>query len=225
MKFNGIQKTSLIDYPDKISTILFTPGCNLRCPYCHNWRIILEPIGPFITDEEVLQILENRKRFVDSIVITGGEPTIHEGLPNFSRILKENNYLVKIDSNGLLPEMLEKCIPYTDYFAIDVKTAPELYKKLKADNTEGLMKTIKILKSGSVEYEFRCTVVPGFVDENIVTKMGMIVKGAKRFVFQQFIPGDTLDPFYNTVTPYTKEKIEKLADIMESYVKEVILRI
>jgi len=225
MKFGGIQKTSLIDFPNRIATVLFTPGCNLRCPYCHNWRLILEPTGPFLSDKETLQILESRRRFVDAVVITGGEPTIQADLPKFSRMLKEHNYLVKLDSNGLLPEMLNKCLPYLDYVAIDVKTSPALYKRLKAESTEGLLKTIKILKRGTVDYEFRCTVVPGFVDENIVPRMGEMVEGARRFVFQQFIPGDTLDPSFSSIMPYTNDQISQLADIMDNYVEEVTLRV
>lgn len=225
MKFGGIQKISLIDFPDKIATVLFTPGCNLRCPYCHNWRLVLNTTGPFLSDKDVLQILEDRRRFVDAVVITGGEPTIHADLPKFSRILKEHGYLVKLDSNGLLPEMLEKCIPHLDYVAVDVKTSPELYPKLEAESIEGLLKSIKMLKRGTVDYEFRCTVVPGFVDEEIVPRMGEMVEGARRFAFQQFVPGDTLDPAFNSKTPYTKERISQLADIMASYVEEINLRI
>lgn len=225
MKFGGIQKTSLIDFPDRIATVLFTPGCNLRCPYCHNWRLVLEPTGPFLSDKETLQILEDRRRFVDSVVITGGEPTIQADLPRFSRMLKEHDYLVKLDSNGLLPEMLERCLPHLDYVAIDVKTSPELYPRLKAESVEGLLKTIHILKRGAVDYEFRCTVVPGFVDEDIVPRMGEMVEGARRFAFQQFTPGDTLDPSFSSIIPYTKEQISQLADIMASYVEEVSLRV
>jgi pyruvate formate lyase activating enzyme len=225
MKFGGIQKTSLIDFPDKIATVLFTPGCNLRCPYCHNWRLILDPTGPFLSGKDTLQILEDRRRFVDAVVITGGEATIHADLPGFLRMLKEHGYLVKLDSNGLLPEMLEKCILHLDYIAVDVKTSPELYPKLKAESIEGLVKTIEMLKRGAVDYEFRCTAVPGFVDEDTVPRMGEMVEGARLFAFQQFIPGDTLDPAYNFKTPYTEEQISQLADIMASYVGEVTLRV
>ena len=225
MKFGGIQKTSLIDFPDKIATVLFTPGCNLRCPYCHNWRLVLESAGPFLSEEDTLHILNDRRRFVDAVVITGGEPTIQEDLPRFSRKLKEHGYLVKLDSNGLLPEMLELCIPYLDYIAVDVKTSPELYPKLKAERIDGLLKTIKMLEKSAVDYEFRCTAVPGFVDEDTVPRMGEMVEGARLFAFQQFIPGDTLDPAYNSKTPYTEEHISQLADIMASYVDEVTLRV
>ena len=88
MKFSGIQKTSLIDFPEKIATVLFTPGCNLRCPFCHNWRIVVDPKPPFLNEENVLKIVETRKRFVDAIVVTGGEPTLHKELSKFLKKLK-----------------------------------------------------------------------------------------------------------------------------------------
>jgi len=147
MKFSGIQKTSLIDFPDNVSTVLMRPA------------------------------------------------------------------------------ILEKSLAHLDYVAIDVKTSPDLYPRLKAESVEGLLKTIHILKKGSVDYEFRCTAVPGFVNEEIVHRLGEMVEGARRFAFQQFIPGDTLDPAFNSKTPYTKEKISQFADIMTGYVEEVILRV
>ena len=225
MNFGGIQKTSLIDYPDRIATVLFTPGCNLRCPYCHNWRLVMNPPNPLLSEKEVLQILEDRKHFIDHVVITGGEPTIHPDFLEFTQKIKEQGYKIKLDSNGFNPEMLKKCIPHLDYVAVDVKTSPELYPKLGATNTDRLLTTIKLLKNSTIDYEFRCTTVPYFVNEETIPKMGEIVKDARLFAFQQFIPGDTLDPSYNTEKPYTEKQITHLADIMKKYVKEVILRV
>jgi len=225
MKFSGIQKTSLIDFPDNVSTVLFTAGCNLRCPYCHNWRIVLKYKGPFLSEEDTVRILEERKKFIEHIVITGGEPTIQDGLPGFISRLKSLGYKVKLDSNGMLPGVLVESLSHLDYVAVDVKTSLDLYPRLEAESVEGLLKTIHALKNGSVDYEFRCTAVPGFVNEETVHKMGEMVEGARRFAFQQFIPGDTLDPDFNSKTPYTKEKISQFADIMTSYVEEVILRV
>jgi len=225
MKFGGIQKTSLIDFPGTIASVLFTPGCNLRCPYCHNWRLVLDPKGPFLSEEDALQILESRRRYIDAVAITGGEPTIHRDLTEFMKVLKEHGYAVKLDSNGLLPDELERCLPHVDYVAVDVKTSLDRYTELGADSADPLLRTIGLLRGGNVDYEFRCTVVPGFVDEETLPRMGEMVKGARRFAFQQFVPGDTLDPAFNSVKPYSREEIKSLADIMASYVDEVILRI
>jgi pyruvate formate lyase activating enzyme len=225
MKFSGIQKTSLIDFPDRVATVLFTPGCNLRCPYCHNWRLVIDPTGPFLPEEEALKILEERKRFVDAVAITGGEPTLQADLPRFLQTLKERGYAVKLDTNGIIPEALKECLLHVDYVAVDVKTSPDMYMKLGAESVEGLLRTIDMLKHGTVDYEFRCTVVPGFINEETIHMIGEIVEGARLFAFQQFVPGDTLDPNFTSVKPYSRERISYLADIMARYVDEVTLRI
>jgi pyruvate formate lyase activating enzyme len=225
MKFSGIQKTSLIDFPDRIATVLFTPGCNLRCPFCHNWRLVLEPKPPFLSEETVFKILESRRKYVDAVVITGGEPTLHKELPSFTKSLKERGFLVKIDTNGFLPQVLEGCFPYVDYVALDVKTSLEKYLLLGARDVTDFLRTIEILKNGNVDYEFRATVVPGFVDAEIIPKIGELVKGGKRFAFQQFVPGDTLDKAFNGIKPYPPEVIAGFAENMKKYVAEIMLRV
>lgn len=225
MKFSGIQKTSLIDFPNKVASILFTLGCNLRCPYCYNWRLILEPGGPFLSEEEALQILKSRRKYVDAVVITGGEPTLQKDLPQFLRRLKENGFAVKLDTNGFFPDVLSECLPYVDYVALDVKTSPEKYVLLGARDISNYLYTLEMLKRGIVDYEFRSTVVPSFIDEEDITKIGELVKGAKRFALQPFIPGDTLDKKFDSVQPYSNEKIAQFADMMKKYANEVIFRI
>jgi pyruvate formate lyase activating enzyme len=225
VRFGGLQKISLIDFPDRIATVLFTPSCNLRCPYCHNWRLVLDPKGPFLSEDDVLQILESQRRFVDAVVITGGEPTMHRDIPLFLEKLKRKGFAVKLDTNGFFPEVLERCLPYLDYVAVDVKTCPERYRLLGAADMGSFFRTIGVLKKGSVDYEFRNTVVPGIVDEDCIAGMGELVKGVKRFVFQQFVPGDTLDKVFNTINPYSPETIVHFADIMSHYVEEVKLRL
>lgn len=224
MEFGGIQKTSLLDFPDNIATILFTPRCNLRCPFCHNWRLVIDPKGPFLSEDSVLRILKSRKQFVNAVVITGGEPTMQNDIPNFLRILKENNFLVKIDTNGFFPDILKKCLPFLNYVALDIKTCPKQYQLLGSNEINNLFKSIEILKSCKIDYEFRNTVVPGLIDDDCVSKIGELVKGAKRFVFQQFVPGDTLDKAYNFVKPYSFETITHFEAIMKQYVNETKLR-
>ncbi|MBD3171120.1 anaerobic ribonucleoside-triphosphate reductase activating protein [Candidatus Bathyarchaeota archaeon] len=225
LRFSGIQKTSLIDYPDNVSTILFTAGCNLRCPYCHNWRIILEYNGPYLSETRAIEILEKRKKYIDHVVITGGEPTIQKDLVSFIKKLKTRGYKVKLDSNGMLPEVIEQAIPFLDYMAVDVKTSRKLYSKLEADKPEAIQRTINLLKNGSINYEFRCTVVPGLINEEIVHQIGEMVNGATRFAFQQFIPEDTLNPAYSSIEPFSSETISRFGEIMSEYAEEVILRI
>lgn len=225
MKFSGLQKTSLIDFPNRIASVLFTPGCNLRCPFCHNWRIVAEPKPPFLNEEAALRILESRKKYVNAVVVTGGEPAMHKEVPKFLRKLKEKGFAVKLDTNGFYPKVLEECLPYVDYVALDVKTSLDKYERLGAKDTSPLLQTIEILKTEKVEYEFRATVVPGFVNAEDITKIGEMVKGAKTFAFQQFIPEDTLDKGFKTLMPYPLEKIRNFAETMKGYADTIVLRI
>jgi pyruvate formate lyase activating enzyme len=225
MKFAGLQKTSLVDYPNRVASVLFTPGCNLRCPYCHNWRIVVDPKPPFLNEETALNMLEKRKKYVDAVVITGGEPTLHKELPKFLKKLKEREFAVKLDTNGFYPNVLEECLPYVDYVALDVKTSLEKYCHLGAKNIADFLRTLEMLKTGKVRYELRTTVVPGFVDAEDITRIGELVKGAKTFALQQFVSGDTLDKSLNVLKPYTLEIITKFAQAMENYASDTILRI
>ena len=225
MRFGGFQKTSVIDFPGRISSILFTIGCNLRCPFCYNGRLIIEPKPPFLSEEDALKVLESRRKYVDAVVITGGEPTLNEDLPAFVRRLKEKGFSVKLDANGFFPQVLGRCLSHVDYVAMDVKTSVEKYRLLGAEETKGFLRSIKLVKEGRVEYEFRNTAVPGLVNEDDVAKMGEVVRGARRFAFQQFLPGNTLDEKFRNLKPYPPEVLTRFADIMKSYVDEVTLRI
>jgi pyruvate formate lyase activating enzyme len=225
MKFGGFQKTSLIDFPGKISSILFTVGCNLRCPFCHNGRLIIDPKPPFLSEEDALKILRSRKKYVDAVVITGGEPALNDDLPTFIRLLESEGFLVKLDTNGFFPQVLEKCLPSLDYVAMDFKTSLEKYSLMGADDTRNLLISLGMLKKGNTDYELRNTTVPTIVTEEDIPKMGETVKGVKRFAFQQFVPGETLDKALNSLKPYPSEVISSFAETMKKYVNEVILRI
>lgn len=225
MKFTGLQKISLIDYPNKVASVLYTPGCNLRCPFCHNWRIVVDPKPPFLHETAALKILESRKKYVDAVVVTGGEPTMHKELPKFLARLKKRGFMVKLDTNGFYPKVLEECLPYVDYVALDVKTCLEKYQQLGAKDTVGLMRTVEILKTGKVPYEFRTTAVPELVTVEDVKRMGEIVKGVKTHAFQQFVPQDTLDKKFERFKPYAPETINEFAETMKKYADNVILRV
>jgi pyruvate formate lyase activating enzyme len=225
MKFCGLQKVSLIDYPNKVASVLFTPGCNLRCPFCHNWRIAVDPKPPFLQEAAALEILEKRKKYVDAVVVTGGEPTMHKELPKFLSKLKQKGFQVKLDTNGFYPDVLEECLASVDYVALDVKTSLQKYKKLGATDTTGLIRTVEILKTEKVPYEFRTTLVPELVSAEDVICIGELVKGSRTHAFQQFVPKDTLDKNFQCLKPYAPETITKLAKDMKQYTEKVILRI
>jgi pyruvate formate lyase activating enzyme len=225
MKFSGLQKVSLIDYPNKVASVLFTPGCNLRCGFCHNWRIAVDPKPPFLQEVVTLRILERRKKYVDAVVVTGGEPCMHKELPRFLAKLKERGFQVKLDTNGFYPDVLEECLANVDYVALDVKTSLEKYKLLGAKSTSGLLRTIEMLKTGKVAYEFRTTVVPEIVTSEDVAKICELAKGVKTHAFQQFVPNDTLEKRFEGLKPYSPELINKFAGNMKGYAENVVLRV
>ena len=219
-----MRKTSLVDYPNRVTTVLYTPDCNLRCPYCHNWRIVLDPQPPFLNEESALRLVKSRKKYVQTITVTGGEPTIHKELPKFLKKLKENEFSTKLDTNGFFPKTLKESLLYLDYVALDVKTSTDKYQRLGAKNTSKLLESIELLKNGEIDYEFRTTVVPSFVDEEDIHKIGDMVKGGKRFALQQYVAGDTLDKKFK-VKPYNPKTIHSFAKQMKGYIDELILRI
>lgn len=225
MRFAGFQKTSLIDYPDRVASILFTAGCNLRCPYCHNGDLVEGYTGPFQEGEDIIEVLIERKHHVDSIVISGGEPTMDPGLPEFLGRLRGLGFDIKLDTNGLRPDALRECLPYLSFIAMDIKTSPENYRSIGAEDTALILESIKIIMDSGLDYEFRCTAVPGFVETETIPKMGEMVRGAKMFVFQQYKPEKTLDPKYNDIGPHSEERIREFAAIMEGYVDEILLRV
>jgi pyruvate formate lyase activating enzyme len=224
MKFSGLQKTSLLDYPDKVASVLFTPGCNLRCPYCHNWEIATNPQPPFLQEATILEILEERKKYVDAVVITGGEPCMHKELPRFLAKLKEQGFFVKLDTNGFYPETLEECLNYVDYVALDIKTCLEKYKQLGTQDTSSLQKSINILKTNKTPYEFRTTLVPELVTIQDIDAIGELSKGSKIHALQQFIPENTLNKHYQTLQRYAPETINEIANALSKYTEKIILR-
>ncbi len=225
MKFVGLQKISLIDYPNKVASVLFTPGCNLRCGFCHNWRIAVNPQPPFLQEATALEMLENRKKYVDAVVVSGGEPCIHKELPKFLAKLKERGFSVKLDTNGCFPGVLEECLGFVDYVAMDLKTSPEKYRRLGATETAGLMRTVEILKTGKVPYEFRTTLVPDLVTEQDVACIGEVAEGAETVVLQQFVPDDTLDKTFMALRPYAPEVINGFAESMRKHAHNLLLRV
>ena len=225
MKFSGLQKVSLIDYPNKVASVLFTPGCNLRCGFCHNWRIAIDPKPPFLQGALALRILESRKKYVDAVVVTGGEPCMHKELPKFLEKLNKQGFKVKLDTNGCYPEVLEQCLAHVNYVALDLKTSLGKYKLLGAKDTNGLLRTVEMLKMGKVEYEFRTTVVPELVTAEDMKQICELVKGAKTYAFQQFVPQNTLDKRFEGLRPYGAKVINEFAGTMKNFTENVVLRV
>lgn len=230
MRIGGIQRTSLIDYPRKISTIIFTQGCNFRCRYCYNSKLVLEEFFEKpIEEDEIFSFLEKRKNNIDGVVISGGEPTIHNDLPIFIKKIKEMGFLVKIDTNGTYPKMIEYLISenLVDYVAMDIKASIEKYEKITQVNVDknNILKTIEILMNSDIEYEFRTTYVKSLLSLDDFIKIGEMIKKAKLYVIQPFLPTKTLvDASLQNEERPSIEEINKIAEIMKKYVEKCEVR-
>ncbi len=230
MQIRGWVKTSLIDFPGRIATVLFTSGCNFRCPYCQNSGLVLHPESlPEINPADIFQLLRRRRGLIDGVVITGGEPTLHEGLEDFLRKLKELGLATKLDTNGYRPDVLEALLRegLVDYVAMDVKAPPAKYPLLVGRDRLDLRRldrSIGLVRESGVLYEFRTTVVPGLLDVEDVEGIARWIQGARRYVLQQFRPVNTLDPALEAVSPYRMERLEEMARRARPWVEAVEVR-
>jgi len=219
MKFKGWQKTSLIEYPGKISTVVFTGSCNFRCPFCYNVDLVLNPEKlPPIDESTVLEYLEQNRGLYHAVVVTGGEPTMHKELPKFLGKVKKLDFLVGLETNGTNPMMIERLIKnrLVDFVSMDIKAplAWEKYKKAAGISDkrlfESVKKSVKILLGSNVDYEFRTTVVPKIHTEKDIVDISRQLKGAKHYVLQQFLPKNTIDEKFSKATPFRVEKLLNL---------------
>lgn len=217
MIIGGLQKTSLLDFPEKIAAIVFTMGCNFRCGYCHNPELI----NGEAKIEEVFEFLKTRQGKLDGVVITGGEPCLQKDLPEFIKQVKELGFAVKLDTNGSFPEMLEKVLPDLDYVAMDIKAPLEKYSQIVNVDVDTLkiLKSIEVLKNGGVDYEFRTTVVKSQLSFEDFEKIGQLIQGAPRYYLQKFVASKILDKSLENEKTYSTEEFERIIDILKSYVK------
>lgn len=224
MKIGGFQKVSLIDYPGKISAVVFTQGCNFRCPFCHNPELVdPERFANRILEPEILAFLEKRKGRLDAVVITGGEPTLQSELIPFTIHLKAMGYLIKLDTNGALPDVLENMLGrrLIDYLAMDIKAPLERYGEITKTKTdvERIRRSISLIMGSGVDYEFRTTAVRSLLGLQELEAIGRLIPGAKRFVLQKFVPTKTLDRNYLGESSYSdgelKTVVEKLAAVVD----------
>lgn len=229
MLIGGFQKISLIDYPAKLSAIIFTAGCNFRCPFCYNPQLVTRiDKKNFISPKEIFNFLKKRKKTIEAIVITGGEPTEHEDLPQFIRRIKKMGFLVKLDTNGSHPKMLKKLIQekLIDYVAMDIKAPLSKYAKIVNSKIKKrqIKKSIKLIMQSGLSYEFRSTLLPELHSQKDLIKMSKLIKGAEKYFLQKFIPtGNLNNQEFNKLKPYSDKDMASLAKICEPYVKKVSL--
>jgi pyruvate formate lyase activating enzyme len=228
MQIVGLQKTTLVDYPGKVACTAFTPGCNFRCPYCHNPELI-NPTHAYqvIPESEFLDWLSSRKGWLDGVCVTGGEPTLQKDLPEFARKVKDLGFLFKLDTNGSNPGMLGEMLDakLVDFVAMDIKAPLEDYSAATkvAVVQEDIQKSIDLIRTKAPDYEFRTTVGPAWYSKEAALKIGKWLEGSKAYYLQQYVPGNTLDPNLSQQT-FTKAELEELAGVLKPYFKRVDIR-
>lgn len=222
----GLNKTTLVDYPPYVACTVFLSACNFRCGFCHNPNLVLRPhLEEDITTKEVIEYVKSKKKWLDAVVITGGEPTLHDDLVEFVKKLKELDVKVKLDTNGSRPKMIKELIDskLVDKISMDIKTSEEKYHlacRCEVD-TALIEESISLLKSSGIDHEFRCTVVPGIVDEEDIVKISRWLGKSKNFYIQQFRSSeDMIDNSFKDIKPYDKETLEKMkASVKDNFDK------
>jgi len=234
MEIKGFIDISLVDWDGKVSSVIFLLGCNMRCPFCYNTTLVLRPQKmPTVSFEEIEDYLKRNRSWIDGVVITGGEPTIHQDLPNLCEKLKKLGFKVKVDTNGTHPSMIRELIHkrLVDYVAMDLK-APlnqEKYSKVCGTNTKNLLEkieeTIDILLGGDVEYEFRTTVVPTLHEKKDVEEICYRIGGCRKYVIQNFKSGvETISPKFKNLKPSSERKMKTFLKTAKKFIPNTILR-
>jgi anaerobic ribonucleoside-triphosphate reductase activating protein len=228
MKFYGMQKMTLLDYPGYVACTLFTGGCNFRCPFCHNALLVLDLDENYtIPEEEVLAFLKKRQGLLDGVCVTGGEPLINKDIGDFLSKVKELGFKIKLDTNGTNPALLKELVSQklVDYVAVDIKNSPEKYAEtvgLKSFDMSTINQTVNFLMSGCVDYEFRTTVTKQFHTEKSMEEAARFIRGAKRYFLQNFVDSGNL--IGSGITGQSKEEMEKLLAVVKKYVPDSCLR-
>ncbi|MDG5814346.1 anaerobic ribonucleoside-triphosphate reductase activating protein [Chitinispirillales bacterium ANBcel5] len=209
MNISAWLKSSFIDFPGTVSTVLFLSGCNLHCPFCHNPTIVKNE-NPAISLDDVLGHLKKRKGIIDGVVISGGEPTIHRELPALFEAVRELGVRVKLDTNGLNPQMIYRVKP--DYLALDIKTVPEKYNFLGStysDTAQRLQQSIAVVRNMAENAEVRIPVVPDFIGDDEIYKFLRLLRGVKKVFLQPFQNStELLNEDYRKKTPLSLEKLK-----------------
>lgn len=240
MNIGGIQKCSLIDYPGKISLVVFTRGCNFFCPYCHNPELIkAEPDGRAFgsasperafDQEDFFRFLENRKNLLDGVVMSGGEPTLHHDLPQFIRRINDMGFLVKLDTNGSRPDVLEDIVKngFADFIAMDVKTSPAHYEPFAGPSFDAsaISRSVSIIVNAGIHHEFRTTCVHPLVTDSDIQQIARMVSGADSYVLKRPETRRVLDPdfFTHTGRPASSAELDHFLHILFPYVKQCHIR-
>ncbi len=221
-------ETSLIDWDGKLTTVLFFDKCNFMCPFCQNWELILHPEKfPVVQWSDIEKKLNAKKKWIDGVVLTGGEPLVcEEEVDEICTKIKSLGFLVKLDTNGAYPKALQKLISkkMLDYVALDIK-APlnEKYSLATGakSNVELIEESLAFLMNGAIEYELRTTCVPGLINEKAIEEIGTAIKGAKSWYLQQYVPANAYLEEYRTLATLEKSMIDKLLRVARKHIANV----
>jgi pyruvate formate lyase activating enzyme len=229
MKIGGIQKVSLIDYPGKVAAVVFTQGCNFRCPYCHNPELVNPRLfRETIPEETVLAFLMTRLGKLDAVSVTGGEPTLQEGLPSFLQQIKDMGFLVKVDTNGSFPAVIEILLKkgLVDFLAMDLKGPLNKYEPLVhvRVNTEAVRESIALITGSGINHEFRTTLVSSMLTGEDIETIAGLIPSARKYVLQRYIPSKPLDINFLNETTFGDEEIVAVKNQLEKKLSSVSIR-
>lgn len=228
MKIFGLQKLTLLDYPGKVACTVFTGGCNLRCPFCHNASLVIDQKdNKSIPEDDFFTFLAKRRGVLDGVCVTGGEPLLQPDLEAFLRRIRETGYLIKLDTNGCFPKQLKELVAQglIDYVAMDIKSSPEHYAKavgMSEIDFCSIRESIDFLLADSVDYEFRTTVVKGLHDTIILRETAQLINGAKRYYLQKFV--DSGELIGSGMSAFSDDDMKLFLDVVSPYVKTAALR-
>jgi len=229
MKIGGLQKFSMIDYPDKIACIVFTQGCNFRCPYCHNPELVKpEMFGESLSEEEFFDFLKERVGKLDAVSITGGEPTLQYDLIEFIKKIRDLGFLIKLDTNGTNPDMLKEIIDQklVNYLAMDIKAPFSKYEEITKMpvNIEKIKQSMEMIKNSGIDYEFRTTLVKKLLAPEDIEQIGRDIAGAKQYFLQKFVSTKTVDEKVLNEETYSEEELENLKERLKPFVAKCLSR-
>lgn len=227
MKFKGISKLTLLDYPEHLACTLFVGGCQFRCPFCHNSELVLRPNEETsFNEKEILYFLKSRVGRLEGVCITGGEPTMYPDLKEFIKKVKRLGFLVKLDTNGTNPKLVKELLDeeLLDMIAMDIKSSLEHYDKAAGTTVklDDIGRTVDFIRSSGIDYEFRTTLVRGLQTKEDMASIGKWLSGAKAYYLQNFVNnGNLID---NSMTGFTPDEMKEMLDIVKAYVPEAKLR-
>lgn len=227
LNIQGLQKTTLLDFPGYVAATVFLAGCNMRCPFCHNMNLVTSGESAAYTDDDIFAFLSGRTGLLDGVCVTGGEPTLYDDLPGFLGRIKELGFLTKLDTNGTNPQMIKLLTEngLVDYIAMDIKSSPQKYGcscGVKNIDLSPVRESIDLLINGNTQYEFRTTAVEEFLDEEAVRDISQLLKGARRYFLQGYVESEFVPD--KSLHAVTKEKLLRYKEELSSSIECVELR-